>query len=439
MQMGMDLLTERVINVFHRMLAQDRMMEREECVLLGTYLFKSIFHGDIKKKFDDVYNAIGESTLRVVLSFDENSGRLATLPWEYLFYPEDDRGNGWFIASRSNLILSRYVPLKANARLKPIDGPLRVLLVVSDPKDDEGLLGAVNPDGVISAIRSLKTTFGDLVKIDEPPLLQPTRETFGKKINEFKPHILHFIGHGTYEQSRYNVLFVKGIKDERPDPVSDRKFADFFIEYQPRLIFLHCCHGAASDSYGSFRGVALQLVYSSKVPAVIAMQYEIENEVATEFAKTFYTHIASSDPLDVAAQHGRMFLYNYLTEEHSYSRRAFGSPVIFLQIRDPILLNKAKGPNENDAAGPMKDSEPVYFPCPNRDCRKKVLEGDTVCYECRHKIGRCPHCKNFPISMTNRICLKCNSEITEQIQTSLESTTAKEKISNLQGIGFEEK
>ena len=133
-----------------------------------------------------------------------------------------------------------------------------------------------------------------------------------------------------------HLAFVKDEKDETVRWISDVDLADAFMDFQPRLIFLHACEGASSDSYEGFKGLALQLVYS-KIPAVVAMQYSVENKVAIQFAKTFYQCLGEGKPVDVAVQAGRLELGMYLGEQN-FSSRAFGSPVVYLQSAQGIII-----------------------------------------------------------------------------------------------------
>ena len=112
--------------------------------------------------------------------------------------------------------------------------------------------------------------------------------------------------------------------------------ADAFLDFQPRLIFLHTCEGdkedkedAESESYDGFKKLALELVYS-QVPAVVAMQYPVKNRVAIKFAETFYQCLGEGKRIDEAVQEGRLELGRYL-DEQNFSSRAFGSPMVYLQ------------------------------------------------------------------------------------------------------------
>ena len=330
----MDSLKARMLNIFHSWLSRGKIEKREELVVFGSYLYEVLFNGEIGVAFKTTFDEIQqqkEMSLRVILEFEQEARELATLPWEYLYSPDTDRERGFFIATRNKLILTRQVPLNvAFEVLTPDEKPLRLLIAVSKPED----MGIVNAEPVVESIEKLKEGMPDSLRIER--LNQPTKRSFMDKVRDFRPHVVHFIGHGAYDTQEGRLAFVKDEKDKTVRWISDRDLADAFMDFQPRLIFLHACEGASSDSYEGFNGLALQLVYS-KVPAVVAMQYPVKNMVAIQFAKTFYQCLGEGKPVDVAVQAGRLELGMYLGEQN-FSSRAFGSPVVYLQSAQGIII-----------------------------------------------------------------------------------------------------
>lgn len=380
----MDSLKERTINIFHRWLAEGNIKSRDELVVLGAHLYNGLFDDEISRAFLDEFNKVRNqesTTLRLRLEFEREAHKLAQMPWEYIYYPDNDMEKGFFIATRGRLILTRHVPLKIED-LKAEGNQLRILLVVSKP-EGEGL-NTVKADSIISTIAELKSRLPHIVT-DE--LLQPNKRSLTDKVKEFRPHVLHFIGHGEYKGEGGRLLLVQEQDQKTAAPISDIDFADCFLDYQPRLIFLHACEGARSDSYEAFRGVALQLVYS-KVPAVVAMQYPVENLVANNFARKFYEALGEGKRIDEAVQEGRAELAMYLNEQN-FSSRAFGSPLVYLQSAEGIIIAETQPP----ALGlsPQPPSSKVNCPYSN-DCSGMVIRGDKFCITCRRPLMQCPNC-----------------------------------------------
>ena len=145
-----------------------------------------------------------EMSLRVVLEFEQQARELATLPWEYLYSPDTDRERGFFIATRNKLILTRQMPLNvAFDVLTPDEKPLRLLIAVSKP----GGMTIVNAEPVVESIEELKEKMPDSIRIER--LNQPTKRSFMDQVRDFRPHVVHFIGHGAYDTQEGTSCFCK--------------------------------------------------------------------------------------------------------------------------------------------------------------------------------------------------------------------------------------
>src|SRR5205085_2409476 len=120
---------------------------------------------------------------------------LASLPWEYLYYPDTVFRRGFFLATRADLVLSRYMPLEnpQNTNMPPIESSLRILIIISNPEDAS--LGPVAVEPIIEAMGKLRERYA--IIFDR--LEKPTIDNFTEKLKKFKPHVLHFFGHGRYD------------------------------------------------------------------------------------------------------------------------------------------------------------------------------------------------------------------------------------------------
>ncbi|MFX0201553.1 MAG: hypothetical protein ACFFCW_36015, partial [Candidatus Hodarchaeota archaeon] len=153
----MDYLKKRTINIFHTWLAEGNIKKREELVVLGSHLYDVLFSGEIGTSFKTTFDEIQQqrdTVLRVILEFEPEARDLATLPWEYIYFPDTERERGFFIATRSKLILTRHVPLNVAAPedLTPEQKPLRILIVVCKPEE----LAEVKADPVVKTIAELQ-------------------------------------------------------------------------------------------------------------------------------------------------------------------------------------------------------------------------------------------------------------------------------------------
>ena len=119
-------------------------------------------------------------------------GRLWRLPWEYLC---DDAG---FLALSGRLLLSR-TPLGLG-ELSPaaVEPPLRILVVVAAPDDQR-------PLDTEEEIRLIQESLDEAVqagRVQVDYLDDATLPAIGDALRRLQPHILHYTGHGAYDEAK---------------------------------------------------------------------------------------------------------------------------------------------------------------------------------------------------------------------------------------------
>lgn len=317
-----DSLNRRTIRLFERWMRANKFSETREVVIFGQHLYRLLFDSAIERLFEDALReakANGER-LRLQLSFEAGAAELASLPWEFLHYPRGD----YFLCSCADLVLSRFMPRHARKTLR-VEGTLRLLIAVSKPSD----LDLVLEERVIESIQQLSETYP--VQVDV--LREATVAAFTERMRTFKPHVLHFIGHGSFdaEEKSGEIALLKA--DGTADWCSDSDFADWCsLSELPRLVFLHLCEGGRADLRDSFGGLAPRLVQKG-VQAVVAMQYPITNMAAIDFSRIFYRALAEGEPLDHAVQRSREAFMSM----RQHSVRAFGTPTLYLHSVDGLI------------------------------------------------------------------------------------------------------
>jgi CHAT domain-containing protein len=236
------------------------------------------------------------------------------------------------MATEQNLVLSRFIPLETERLddLKSVEGPMTILIVVSSPEDQPRVIAPP----VIEAIQNLAKNQEITVVVEK----LPTVDRFQEVIQENRPHVLHFLGHGEFDETKQAGKIALLADDERQARwVPDRLFAAYFtqMEAPPRLVFLHSCEGGANQFSARFAGLAPQLVRNN-VQAVIAMQYPIQNKAAILFSKAFYRELLRRAPVDSAAQSGRYAITN--DPDYGYESRVFGTPMLWMRSRSGMIL-----------------------------------------------------------------------------------------------------
>ena len=309
---------------------------RFELAETGARLFQALFSGQIRDLFERSLGRIEDNPevgLRIVLRFDPDqpeSSRLAALPWE-LLYRKDQRQFINF-SRKSPVVRSLNVPRSLPPRLEP---PVRILVATASPAGH-------SPLDTERELRRIEDALGPVANAKKSILLNVTPEALRARLLEETFHVLHFIGHGTFDAAsgQGSLLFEDGAGGERR--VTGPVMADLVRDFTSlRLVFLNACRTAElSDAVDPFAGLAAALVMAG-VPAVLGMQIPISDAAAIAFSGMFYQRLAAGDPIDTATVEGRMAVH--LKDPGS---QEWATPVLFLRTQDGRLFDPAPTPNQ---------------------------------------------------------------------------------------------
>ena len=222
---------------------------------------------------------------------DVRPPRLRALPWELL------RSDGNWLFLQSNISAWRGPePLSAT---DPDTGPLRVLLVVCNPLDHRVLAD----DELAMITGELASRLGQaFVEI----LDGPSRPGLSAEINNIRPHVLHFIGHGmprigdSDPELHFNWIrgqsAGQGADVQRWGLVSDDIAYLYPADWRPRLVVINACR-TASDPLDPIGGFA-EAFLAAGTRAVVSMQADIESPAAVLFSAALYKGLGDFVPLD---------------------------------------------------------------------------------------------------------------------------------------------
>lgn len=319
-----------LIRVFERWLREPgRDWRPSEIRAFGSLLHRTLFPPDLWSWVERRLDGMGPGgRMRLQLAFPTDGwAHLAAVPWEYLHVPNRTGREGFFLATDRRCMLTRYIPMAHGRASMAAAGRARVLVLISQPDD----LGEVIAEPVLETLESLT----ERLPFDLTVQRRPTRESLEETVCTVRPDIVHFIGHGRYDDDteQGSVAFVDEVG--RADWVGESVLAQILggADDLPRLVFLHSCAGAQTDYGASFAGIAPRLIRRG-VQCVVAMQYAVTNRAAIAFSKGFYTGLAAGLALDEAVQSGRRSLeILYETDP-----RLPGIPVIYLYSRDAVLV-----------------------------------------------------------------------------------------------------
>ncbi len=160
----------------------------------GGPLFEAVFREGLLLAWTRSHDVAREqdSGLRLRLRMGA-APALAGLPWELLY---DARSN-CFLAQSERTPLVRFLDVPNVARPISVDGPLRVLAIISAPTDVEEL----DVEAEWARIQEALAPRVDegLVVIDRLP--QATVTELGIWLRRHQTHVIHFVGHGDFDKS----------------------------------------------------------------------------------------------------------------------------------------------------------------------------------------------------------------------------------------------
>lgn len=284
---------------------------------VGSQLFAAVFSGEVAKLLEDLRAKEYPETpfFHIRLSLPE---QLALLPWEALYDVRKDS----FLGSNPRYCIVREPPEGIAPPRVRKPGPLHLLAIIPD---GSGLSVDYEWNNLSLAAARVQDFF-------EPERFRGrvTPDALGKKLDERAWDIIHYIGHG--EISPDGSFTIRLNDEEAHDEdiwMEGEKFSDLFQYRAPVLAVLNCCLGASPMFKRTLSGIAPALMRAG-VGAVIAMRYEVPDDIALKFANVFYQELLSGPSpgrVDIAVTRARQSMY---FNSRKNTVRGFITPILYL-------------------------------------------------------------------------------------------------------------
>ncbi len=342
---------EKLAQVREEPFTTDQALFRE----IGDLLFRALFRGQVQDLFFALFSqrVQGEenASLRLRLNVHDNALDLATLPWEFMHHQDV------FLATQVNTLLTRQL-LNLNY------GGIESLKVQGLPKT----LIAIPQVGGLDTAKEEQVVVQALAAAQMPYRVlkgRVTRQFLDDALAEEPYAILHFIGHGAFDEDEDGVMHGRlrlNAAGEDLPPGEDEDWINE-VELQSllgnhrslKLVVLNGCEvGEVSQrpEGEGFWGVAPALLRAG-IPAVVAMQYPIRDDVAIQFAETFYRRLCTGQwagHVDFAVTLARNACFLAFPDD-----RGFATPVLYLRSKDGVIFDIA----------PASAASVVSIPCPD--------------------------------------------------------------------------
>ena len=315
----------------------------------GNQLFRAVFTGELLGQLRTSMDRCHEHGrgLRIRLRL-KGVPALAELPWEFLYDLEQDH----FLATSTLTPMVRYLDLPQTVPTLRVRPPLRVLVVLAGPRNLPGL----DAEGEWERLRTSLAPLEASGAIVLERLPTATLDCLRRRARGEPFHILHFIGHGGFDQTAGDgVLHFEDPKG-MSDPVPGQLLGNVLRDHDClRLAVLNACEGARQSGQDPFSGVA-QSLCQQRLPAVVAMQFEISDDAAKTFAEEFYGAIADGLPVDAAVSESRKALFS------GRFGQEWATPVLYMRSSSGVLFEVQR--RAKPAAEPKSVPQPEPKPQP---------------------------------------------------------------------------
>jgi hypothetical protein len=316
-------------------------------VELGGRLFDAVFGEEVLLAWTRSQDATREAGagLRLRLQLTD-APEIAGLPWELLY----DRRSNTFPAQSERTPVVRYLEVVQPPRPLAVEGPLRILVVLSSPTD----LPELDVEAEWRRMHDLLGPRVDSGAVHLDRLPAPTTTELASWLRSHDTHVLHVIGHGDYDENQQEGVLYFCDQYGRSVPVPAGVLGPYLHDHDPlRLVFLNACQSGRLGAADPFSGMAGRLVQQD-CTAVVAMQFPISDGAATAFTGEFYAALVDGMPVDQAVTSARKgLLAGYASE--------WATPVLYLNAPDGQVFQSV-GASTRPPVGPPLETHRIPAP-----------------------------------------------------------------------------
>jgi hypothetical protein len=332
---------------------------------MGAGLFDAVFRDDVLLAWSrSVDLARGrEHGVRLRLRLAD-APRLAGLPWELLY----DKTRNRFFAQSDRTPIVRYLDVSDPPRPLVVGGPLHILVIISSPQDRVPLDVDKEWEGIHAALAEKERA--GLVVVDRLP--QASLGELQKWLRRHEVHVLHFVGHGDFDERTGEGLVAFCDPYGRAVAVSASQLGAHVRDHDSlRLVVLNACQTATTDNVDAYSGIAQGLI-QQEAPAVVAMQFPITDGAAIVFTSEFYGALADGEPVDQAVTSARKAMLSDFVRE-------WATPVLFLRAQDGRIFDRIV-PGQLASADVLP---PAGGAIRSRSAAARLLVSSARCRDCR--------------------------------------------------------
>ncbi|OUC16093.1 MAG: hypothetical protein B0A82_03705 [Alkalinema sp. CACIAM 70d] len=335
---------------------------------IGVELFKAIFQANDDAR--DLWASLRQNLNHTRVEILTDVAQATAIPWELLRDPKTDT----CLALRSPAFVRSYSQAAQRPRLPQTNGDaIRILLVICRPRGRADVPFRSVASRLIKGLGNRPDGFQ--LDVLRPPTFEQLSRILRQAKAQGKPyHVVHFDGHGIYQDSRQLALngnplvfadrrsgmhgylaFENGLADDNVEFVSGSDLGRLLVETDVPVLVLNACRSAhaevqdaptqvndmapekTDDPHSQVRalGSLAQEVMDAGVAGVVAMRYNVYVMTAAQFVADLYASLVQGQTLGEAVTLGRKQLHDQPQREIAYQ------PVALQDWLVPIVYEAA--------------------------------------------------------------------------------------------------
>jgi hypothetical protein len=219
-------------------------------------------------------------------------------PWEFCY----DESRASFLATEEIHFVRNVLSAVPADSIPPGDGRLRILIAQAVSH------GRLSPPQEEEVIRRGFQPLIDVGLVSVEILPRATPETIHRRLEGGQFDVVHFIGHGHFDERRQEGYLVFEDAHGKELLLGPRSVREIFCGRGLSLVFLNSCESgtAAGSRFVNFNLGLAQTLVAHGLPALVANQFVVLNLSATSFARYFYASLAQGNTLGHAAREARI-------------------------------------------------------------------------------------------------------------------------------------
>ncbi len=330
---------------------QDDLREND-VVLLGRYLFDLLLGAECWERIVAKARQLEQNVVELALRWDSDQVALHRPSWEAM------HDGAYFLGDNPDLpVAITRIVADADRDDCPssVPVPARLLFVVGARLNDRSIRRGAE---IIGLLRGLEREDSSV----DSKILESTKlEDLADACAHFKPHIIHFVGHGQFEGRGELQLSVERKGESGWVDGEQLMRAITKGESRPSVVLLTGCESAVAGDH--MDSLASELVRRG-VPIAIGMAGRVSDPVCRLFTRRFGMSLGKGECLVEAMTHGRRAGLQ-AERQGSANDRAWAMPSIYLApcVSEGYVPIKVSGGSSivDRVAGFGLDRRPVFY------------------------------------------------------------------------------